>query len=438
MKKKALGIMLVMALAAGSLAGCSGGSKSGDKEKEDIVIEVSGRYSNDTPFETYYRQKVEEFSEMDNGITVKMDNISTEADYIDKLRTSFANGDVPNVFIEYGGSRCLDYLEADALVDLKPYLEEDDSKWHNQFYDSMWSSTEYEGYEGTYAVPFGNYFILMYYNKELFEQAGVQPPETLDEMLEVCEKLKENGIRPFQIGGKEPYRFGHFHNNLIIKTLGVDAVDQLASRELTYDSDEMIQSYQFIADMIENEYLGQDILDTDATSENVAFTEGQAAMHYDGSWFLSNELTGTDIYGKIGVMPFPYGDEACKDYAQGGASDLFYVSKLNKSEEEIEASVEFLKYITSPEFFSGLDEQVRILAPVKFEKSDKAADDPLMDEVIAIQSGLKDLRTDVQSYDPESHMMDTVRTSLQGLAMGDSAEKCAENILNRMEEYSGE
>ena len=136
MKKRVLAIMMAITLAAGSLAGCSGGSKSGDS-KEDIVIKVAGRYSNDTPTEKYYRQKVEEFNEMDNGIKVEMDNISTEADYIDKLRTSFANGDIPNVFVEYGGSRCLDYLEADALVDLKPYLDENDSEWRNQFYDSM-------------------------------------------------------------------------------------------------------------------------------------------------------------------------------------------------------------------------------------------------------------------------------------------------------------
>ena len=91
---------------------------------DDITITVSSRYSNDNPDENYFRQKVEEFNAMDNGITVVMDNISTESDYLDKLRTSFANGDTPDVFQEYGGSRCLDYLEADALVDLKPYLED--------------------------------------------------------------------------------------------------------------------------------------------------------------------------------------------------------------------------------------------------------------------------------------------------------------------------
>lgn len=118
-----------------------------------------------------------------------------------------------------------------------------------------------------------------------------------------------------------------------------------------------------------------------------------------------------------------------------GASDLFFVSKLNKSEEEIAASVEFAKYITSPQYYQQLDEVAQTVVPVKFEKSENSSENPLLDEVIAVQAALTDVRTDVQNYDPASHMLDTVRSSLQGLAMGDSADQCAQNIMDRMAEY---
>jgi raffinose/stachyose/melibiose transport system substrate-binding protein len=462
MKKKVIAAVMAAVMTAGCLAGCGGSGKSdndaadttdkegtADKETEasddsskgsgdDIVITLSSRYSNDNPDENYFRQKVEEFNEMDNGITVEMDNISTEADYLDKLRTSFANGDTPNVFQEYGGSRCLDYLEADALVDLKPYLDENSSEWYNSFYESMWGQCIYEGYDGIYAVPFKSYIVALFYNKDLFEQAGLQAPVTIDEMMDACAKFKEMGILPFQAGEKDNYRFGHFNNNLIIKTLGVDAVDKLASRELTYDSDEMKGTYQVMADMVENEYFGENILDTDATTETEAFKAGNVAMKWDGAWVVPNDLYGTDFYDKVGVVPFPYGDESCKNYAQGGASDMFFISKLNKSDEEIAASVEFLQYITSPEYYQGLDEVAQTVVPVKFEKSANSPENPLLDEVIAIQSELTDVRTDVQNYDSESHMLDTVRSALQGLAMGDTADQCAKNIMDRIAEYSGE
>ena len=438
MKKRMLAAIMAMTMVVGMLATGCGGSNKETSDGGDIEITVATRYSNDNPDENYYREKVEEFNALDNGITVKMDNIATESDYLDKVRTSFANGDTPNIFLEYGGSRCLDYLESDALVDLKPYLEENDNEWYDTFYDNLWNQCEYEGYDGVYAVPFKTYMIVMYYNKDLFTEAGLEPPTTIDEMLSACEVFKSKGILPFQTGEKDTYRFGHFNNNLIIKTLGVDAVDDLASRNLAYDSDEMIGTYQVMADMVEKGYFGDNILDTDSATENEMFKSGKAAMKWDGSWFIANDLYGTDFYDHVGVVAFPYGDESCKTYAQGGSSDMFFVSKLDKSEEEIEASVEFLKFITSPDYYQGLDEVAQTIVPVKFEKSDKSPENPLLDEVIAIQSEVTDMRTDVQNYDSESHMLDTVRSSLQGLAMGDSAETCGKNIVDRMEEYSAQ
>lgn len=436
MKRKVLAVVMAMSMAVGvwPAAAMQTEASGGD----DITITVSSRYSNDNPDENYFRQKVEEFNAMDNGITVVMDNISTESDYLDKLRTSFANGDTPDVFQEYGGSRCLDYLEADALVDLKPYLDENDGEWYNTFYDSLWNQTVYEGYEGIYAVPFKTYMVVMFYNKDLFEKAGLEVPQTVDEMLAACEKFKSMDILPFQVGEKDNYRFGHFNNNLVIKTLGVDAVDKLASRELAYDSPEMISTYKTMADMVEKGYFGDNILDTDSTTENTIFKEGNVAMHYDGTWFIANELFGTDFYDHVGVAAFPYGDESCKNYAQGGSSDMFFVSKLNKSQEQIDASIEFLKFITSPEYYQGLDEVAQTIVPVKFEKSDKSPANPLLDEVNKIQSEVKDMRTDIQNYDSESHMLDTVRSALQGLAMGNSPEQCAEEIMQRIQEYGGQ
>lgn len=440
MKRKritALGLASVMLMSV-TLSACGSGADESRSSDGNIVITVASRYATDVEDEKYYRQKVEEFNKMDNGITVEMDNVATESDYLDKLRTAFANGDTPNVFLEYGGSRTLDYLETDALVDLKPYLEENDSEWYNTFYESLWDQTQYDGYDGIYAVPFKSYMVLLFYNKDLFEQAGLEAPVTIDDMLDACAKFKEMGIKPFQVGEKDNFRFGHFNNNLIIKTLGVDAVDELANRELSYDSDEMINTYKIIEEMVANDYFGENILDTDQYQESEMFLQGDVAMHWDGTWFIPNYLYGSDIYDSIGVVPFPYGDEKYASQAQGGSSDMWYVSKLNKSDEEIEASVEFLKYITSPEYYTGLDEVAQTIYPVKYEKSDNAPENPLLDEALDIYEQVTDMRTDVQNYDPDSRMLDAVRSSLQGLAMGNSAEECAEQIMETVNAGGGE
>lgn len=428
-------LFLSLAVSCLSLAAC--GSSTGDISKdaitkgderatnEEITIKVASRYGADVPDEIFYRQAVEEFNQLDNGIKVELDNIPTESDYLDKLRTSFANGDTPNVFIEYGGSRTLDYIESDTILNMSPYFEED-KEWKDSFYPSMFGDLEYEGYEGIWGVPFKSYAISLYYNKEIFERENLTPPQSFEDLLNVCEKLKEKGIKPFQVGEKDIWRFGHLHNNLVIKSLGVLGADKLNSRELAYNSEELLSTYQMIIDLVDKGYLGDDILNTDYNTEKSAFADEACAMRWDGTWYVS-EIYGTDIYDKTGVVAFPYINEKYRYQAQGGASDMWFISKLGKTEKEIEASVEFVKYITSKDYFIKLDKVAAMLFPVKIENNTEKPN-PLLDEVKNIVSTYTDMHTDIQNGDPESHMIDTVRNALQGLGLGDSAKTCADAI----------
>ena len=402
----------------------------GKSSNGDIIINVSSRLATDIPDEVYYRKKVEEFNKLDNGITVVMDNIATESDYLDKLRVSFANNDSPNAFIEFGGSRVLDYVEADALLNMKPYYDED-SEWYNSFYASMFKDLQYEGFEGIWGVPFKTYTILLYYNKDIFQKYNITPPETFDELLAVCKKLKDFGIKPFQVGEKDVWRLGHFHNNLVIKSLGVNAAERLANRTLSYDSRDMMQTYRIISDMVKQGYFGDDILNVDYGMEKSVFSTEGCAMRRDGSWYIS-EVFGQDIYDKMGVISFPYINERFKNHAQGGPSEMWFISKLNKSQEEIEATIEFIKFITSVDYYKGLNEVATMLHPVKFTPTPNTPPNPLVDELVKIFASYEALSTDLQNIDTESHMIDTVRNALQGLAMGNTPEQCAKQIVDRI------
>lgn len=449
MKKKLIALLLVGVMTL-SLTACGSTAKTtdtvsssdaskenetkADSTKEDITITVSSRYGSDVPDEEYYRQKVQEFNDMDNGIKVVMDNIPTESDYLDKLRTSFANGDTPNVFIEYGGSRVLDYVESDALVNMQPYYRSD-TDWYSSFYESMFGDLQYDGYDGIWGVPFKSYTVSLFYNKEIFEAQGLTVPESWEDLLNVCQKLKDAGIKPFQVGEKDVWRLGHLHNNIVVKSLGTDAVAKLADRSLAYDSPEMLKTYQVISDMVEKGYFGDDILNTDYNTEKSTYAAGECAMRWDGSWYVS-EIYGTDIYDKTGVAPIPYVDEKYKDQAQGGASDMWFISKLNKSEAEIEASVEFVKFITSQEYTAGNNEVASVIYPIKFTATEATPPNPILDDIKGFVEGYTAMKSDIQNSDPASFMLDTVRNALQGLAMGNTPEQCGKEIVDRIAEGS--
>lgn len=62
-------------------------------------------------------------------------------------------------------------------------------------------------------------------------------------------------------------------------------------------------------------------------------------------------------------------------------------------------------------------------------------DNYLLDEVMAIMAETKEAKTEIELYDTESHMMNTVRTALQGLAMGETPEQVASQIVDTAAQY---
>lgn len=405
---------------------------------EDVTIRVATRNGggSEDAVSSYYESKVQEFNEMDNGITVEMINISTEADYNDKLSTDFASGDAPNVFLEYGGSRVLDYLEAGYLLDLQPYLEAD-PEWYAGFQETGWATCKFEdyGYEGTYGVPSETYQILLYYNEEILENNGIEVPTTFDELMDACAKLVEAGVTPFQVGEKDAYRFGHLHTVLSLKTYGADVAAKLGSREWTYDGEEMNAIYTMMKEMVDKGYMGENLLSTDKGMEDTAFEEGNVAFKYDGSWYPGQiQNSGSALYTeqKVGVARFPYINEEYALTDMGGPTDAYYVSTLNASEEEIQASVIFLKYLASVDYIEGL---IAVNPNTYAYNVEVTTDNYLLGEVISIMAETQDVRSDLQNYDTQSMAMNTVRASLQGLAMGNSVEEVGAEIVDTLSQY---
>ncbi|MDC7288004.1 extracellular solute-binding protein [Blautia schinkii] len=437
MKKKVISLLLTMAML--STMGVSAVSAAEpdytlkDAKLEGVELKLYANLNNNS--EKYFKEKLADF-EGDTGIKVELTNINTEADYIDKLSTDFASGDIPNVFMEYGGARCLDYMDAGALLNLQPYLEAD-TEWYDNFMESCWEPAHFEdyGYEGLYGVPYSSYQVVLYYNKEILEENKIEVPTTWDELLAACATLKENGVQPFDVGEKDNYRFGHLHTVLSLKTYGPEIGAKLGSREVTYDGEEMLDIYAKIKELTDKGYLGDNLLSTDANQETAYFQEGKSAFQYNGSWGATSiESSGSELYANqtIGVARFPAVNEEYAKVDMGGGNDSFYVSQMNVSDEEIAASVLLLKYITGREFCTGLME---VNPNTMAIKTDANVDNYLLKDIMAIMADTEATKSDLQNYDSQAHMINTVRAALQGIAMGNTPEQVGEEIISTMAQY---
>jgi len=445
---KRIKYLIVLAMVAIMLIGCSGEKvtnkaeddntsavakddvKEDDKEAakaEPIEIKIMSRWSDDQPRSVLFRKRIDEFNAQNNGIKIVADHINDEPAYLDKLRTSFATGDVPNLYFGYGGAREYEYIINDAVLDLTQAFK-DNPDWYNSF-SPLFDKWQYSDIEGTYGAPAEFYAITMSYNKDIFNELGLTPPTTIEEFEKVSDELLANGYIPMALGAKDTWRIGHIFNNLFMKAYGSKGVEQLADRSLSYDSKEVIDILAKIKTYNDKGYFGPNAISLDYNAEKTLFFEGKSAMHMDGSWYLG-EAALSPIAESIGVIPFPYTNEEFKGTWFGSAAGF---SVTTNTDKEIEAaSIEVLKFLTDKQFFlDDLTGSAGGVYPVKFsdeEIKDIKISTPSKEFLTAIATATE-FRDDIQTYDKLPSMLDTCRSTFQGLFAGRTPEECAADII---------
>lgn len=423
-----LSITLILALLAASLVFSTGSKEAVEDSRKNVDLIVMGTWANDTPYVAAYRAKFDEISAEDNGINIIQEMIGEETQYYNKLRTRFATGEFPNIFSDYGGARSYDYVKSGVLVDLAPYLEAD-PKWKNGFLAGVLEDWEYDDYPGAiYGVPTAFYCVGLFYNAAIFSELGLTPPATIKEFEDVCDKLLAAGYIPMSLGEKDTYRAGHLLNNLVMKSYGSEFVAKLGNREISYDSPQMMVLYQMIYDWNKKGYFGQNAVNKDSNMERADFHSKKTAMHFDGTWYLA-VAKDSAIVNDIHFVPFPTINPSFSGSWQGGTNGgLEVVNTGNK--EQIDKAVEAIKQITSPEFMK----HIQILSgggvyPIKFD-SDPYSVSALSIEVSEALKTATEFRSDIQNYDMNTKMLETVRVALQGLFIGKTPEEIAAEIMH--------
>ena len=149
----------------------------------------------------------------------------------------------------------------------------------------------------------------VYYNKDLFEKAGVKEfPETWTEFLDAIKKLKASGVIPIAMGTQTTYMAGHLHDQIFYKWLGTDAAKKLGSRDMKWTDPEVVETLQFVQDLID---AGAFDKNAAGMTDNIAMTQfqqGEAAMVITGPWNIGSfeDPAETPVCDSIEVAKFPY------------------------------------------------------------------------------------------------------------------------------------
>jgi N,N'-diacetylchitobiose transport system substrate-binding protein len=287
----------VTAAAAMALAGCSqgGDSSPGSGDRSLTVWIMEGTNPDAQPF----------FSELSaafqqrTGATLDVQFLQWASAH-DRFVTSIAGGTTPDV-AEVGTTWVGEFADAGALVDLAPRVQE--AGLSDGLVDGLVAAGTLG--DALYGMPWYAGVRSIVYRTDVFAELGLQPPTTWDELVAVGQRIKQArpDLLPLPIAGD---------NEFVVYPFLWGAGGQIATENggtwtSGVDSPESRAGIQFYADLALRHGFSTPAAATwRETDVRDAFTKGQAAMIFSGSWTPKAILEAApDLQGKIGAFPIP-------------------------------------------------------------------------------------------------------------------------------------
>ena len=347
MKKKVLSVLLATAMVATLAAGCGnkneGGSESGadggDKKYDGVELTYWSMWQNTEPQGKVLQEAVVAWSE-ETGATV---NIEWKGRDIKNILGAALEAEEEFDLYEDDYSRISkNWIEWTAdltdLAEAAGYADNSYAVFNDQ-------ATEWAGYLPcvTEQPQVGGIF----YNQDLFDEAGVEAPTTWAEFLDVCKALKDKGIQPMALDSAYASFFFGYH---LSRYIGEDATADLAVNGGWSDNAGVAAAADSLIEFIEAGYLADGAPDEFPNSQNKMGLSEDVAMVVCANYVTSevNNNTGKELNWNL--FNYPSVDGAAEGVDQTAAYAGANSIAITKYSENQEAAFDLATYITSGDF----------------------------------------------------------------------------------------
>jgi raffinose/stachyose/melibiose transport system substrate-binding protein len=183
-----------------------------------------------------------------------------------------------------------------------------------------------------------------WYNKQLFRQAGVTPPTTFDEFLKACETIKNKGITPVSVHGKDFWPLLRYMAFIPFRMEGNDFIDKLRKGEAKMADPAGIKAAEFIQKMGKN-YFNEGWSNADYNTSLELFLSGKTAMYYIGTWQVKDMIDDKmNLKENIGYFKMPQNSSSDKTSKSDFFANSGIGTAINKDSYNTEMK-NFLKFL---------------------------------------------------------------------------------------------
>ena len=278
------------------------------------------------------------------GMTVNLENYA-ENDLVQKLTTEFtAGGSNVDAFMQRPLQEGKLFAQNSWYVDLNTYVKNaSKTPADYDFADFQKAAVGTETVKDALTgIPIVTEQEVLYYRKDLFQAAGLQPPKTLDELKAAAAKLTDKGKQQFGFIARGQGNPAVTQFSSYLYSYGGDWFDQ-NTKKATLNTPEAIAAFQLFGDLHKN-YAPPGTTNMSWPQAVAVFAQGSVASYTDANSIFANLLdpTKSTVADKTGVIVFPAGPKGSVPYSVTSWGLSISASSKNK-----DAAWEFVKWATS-------------------------------------------------------------------------------------------
>ena len=351
----------------------------------------------------------DKYNEQGGNIKLVIDSNADRTSYDQKLRTMIAGGQMPDMFDLDATPYAAELGEKGMLTDMDAFLDEIGEK---DSYIPLALNYGRTADGKLYTLPLELSTEMIWYNVDMFKDAGIEAPKTLDELLEDCKALNDKGYTAFGIGGGDGWPLLRLLATYPFRMTGNDFLNDLSAEKAKMSDEPGMKAAEFMSDI--GKYFQPGFSTTDVATGLNLFLSGKSAMYPTGTWEL-NYFTDKNRPEGLNVDYFYM--PTIKD-AKTSANDYWAFGGIGLSVNPKVFDEQYKDYLTfivknySPAYFAH-----EHLAPQKVEMSDNSKFDPLFLKIMEDTNNIGTTAARPWDVVLNEDVIATINDNLPGLCM---------------------
>ena len=339
--KKAFTILLSTFVLSLLLVGCSdSGKTSSDTEIKFMHLWPEG---SSKQHHEIVSEIIADFEKEHEGVKIDLEVLSNEQ-YKDKLKVLSTSKELPDVGMTWAAGFLEPYVGGNMFAPLDDLI---DKELSDTFIPGTAEAYAIDGV--TYGLPLELNIATIYYNKTMFAEHNLEAPETFEELENVINVFKADGIQPIALGNKDAWTGSLWYMYLADRIGGAEVLNKAIDRSGTFEDPALIEAAEKVQNLVD---MGAFVKGFNGLSDEEAksmFMNEQAPMYLIATWDLPNYTTNEDVpqefRDSVDYLKFPTvdGNGDMNSFVGGPGVGLFVAEDSDVKEEAKEFAAFFVK-----------------------------------------------------------------------------------------------